>query len=121
MRSFVLLISLALPAYAQDGIRTSDTILTAQQLSETLGGQVAEFFDGSKSKFGSDGRYAYTYTDDGPPWTGDHSFQDNGQVCVAFDNGSERCDTIVLKGERLVLIIEDGTRFPVRNLSVYQN
>lgn len=50
MRSFILLIFLAQPAYAQDGIRASDTVLTAQQLSDTLGGQVAEFFDGSKSK-----------------------------------------------------------------------
>ena len=75
--------------------------------------------DEAKSRYGADGTYSYTYTDDGPAWTGQFQVTDNSQVCVEFDNGSQRCDSIVLDGERIVLITTDGLRFPVRNRSVY--
>ena len=114
-----LLLFLASPAMAQDGLRSSDTILTADELETLLTGKVVEFYDGSKSRYEASGRYAYTYTDDGPEWTGDYTLSDDSTVCVDFDNGSSRCDRVVMAGANPVLIIEDGTRFPVRNLSVY--
>ena len=40
----------------------------------------------------------------------------SGVVCSAFDNGFSRCDMYVDDGARLVLITEDGTRFPVREV-----
>ncbi len=123
MRNLALLILLALPAHAQaqDGVRSSDTVLTAPEMTDLLAGQVVEFFDGSKSRYETNGRYAYTYTDDGPEWTGTYRVENDSLVCVDFDNGSERCDRFVRAGERVVLVIDDGTRFPVRNLSVYTN
>ena len=119
MRFILFLIFAPVAAYAQDGIRASDTVLSQSEMSELLSGQQVEFFDGSKSKYGADGAYAYTYTDDGPAWTGTYTVADDSLVCVDFDNGSRRCDRFVRDGERVVLVIEDGTRFPVRNLSVY--
>lgn len=119
MRSLIILFLLALPVHAQDGVRASDTVLTAPELSAILSGQLVEFFDGSKSRYETDGRYAYTYTDAGPEWTGLYRVEDGSRVCVDFDNGSERCDRFVKDGDRLVLVIENGTRFPVRNLTVY--
>ena len=104
---------------AQDGLRPSDTVLNRSEMSDLLSGQRIEFFDGSKSSYGADGTYGYTYTDDGPVWAGQYQVFDNSQVCVDFDNGSNRCDRIISDGERFVLITEDGTRFPIRNRSVY--
>lgn len=100
------------------GLRPDDREMSAVELTDTLSGMVVEFFDGSKSRFAVDGRYAYTYSDDGPAWTGQYTANDDSTVCVAFDNGSSRCDTFVFAGERLTLIIEDGTRFPVRDRRV---
>lgn len=112
---------LASPLSAQGGLRASDQLLDQEQLNTTLTGQIIEFYDGSKSRFDANGRYGYTYTDDGPVWAGDYHFGDDGKVCVDFDNGSSRCDLMVLSNERLVLVTTDGTRFPVRNQSVAPN
>ncbi|MEM6384848.1 MAG: hypothetical protein AAF718_01300 [Pseudomonadota bacterium] len=111
----------ATSVWAQAGLRANDTILTKAQLEDLLSGYLVEFFDGSKSRYASDGTYAYTYTDDGPAWTGAYRLLDDSLVCVDFDNGTARCDRFVMSGDRVVLIIENGTRFPVRNLTVYAN
>jgi len=120
MRILTLLLFAPTLAWAQDGVRASDTVLNQAEMSELLSGQIVEFFDGSKSRYESNGRYAYTYTDDGPEWTGTYSVSDDSLVCVDFDNGSSRCDRFVRDGARVVLIIENGTRFPVRNRIVYE-
>lgn len=112
---------LCAPVFAGAEPRDGDTVFSPESLAAHLSGQEFEFFDGSKSRYGADRRYGYTYTDDGPVWAGEWRTEAASRVCVAFDNGSSRCDVMVLDGERTVLIIEDGTRFPVRNLSVYQN
>ncbi len=122
MRTFaILMATLAMtPALAQDGLRASDVVMAPAELTETLSGQQLEFFDGSKSSYAEDGTYGYTYTDDGPVWTGRFEVFEESRVCVDFDNGSRRCDQLVRDGDRLVLITEDGLRFPVRNRTVYQ-
>ena len=123
MKVFVTLValSLATPAAAQEGVRDEDRLLQPAEMTELLMGAVLEFFDGSKSTYGSDGSYGYTYTDDGPVWGGVYRVAGPSEVCVDFDNGSARCDLLVDDGSRMVLIIADGTRFPVRNLSVDGN
>lgn len=118
--SLILAIVIATPLAAQEGVRAGDTLLAKADMQSLLRGRVVEFFDGSKSRYAEDGSYAYTYTDDGPSWTGQYRLLDESLVCVDFDNGSSRCDRFVRSGERVILIIEDGTRFPVRNLTVYQ-
>ena len=105
-------------AHAQDGLRASDATLDPSGLSELLAGQVVEFYDGSKSTYRENGRYEYTYTDDGPIWAGDYRMEEESSVCVDFDNGSARCDFFVKDGARVVLITSDGLRFPVRNMTV---
>ncbi|MEM1064949.1 MAG: hypothetical protein AAGJ74_05570 [Pseudomonadota bacterium] len=115
MRSTLLaLIVLMGPAAAQD-LRPGDTPFAPEDLAVALAGTTVEFFDGSKARYAGDGSYAYTYTDDGPVWSGRYETAPDSKVCVVFDNGFARCDTYVMAGERLTLIIDDGTRFPVRH------
>lgn len=121
MRFMLLAALIPFTATAQEGIRQNDIILSQSEMGAAFTGTTVEFFDGSKSRYAPDGSYAYTYTDDGPAWTGTYRFDDGSVVCVDFDNGSSRCDRFVRNGERMVLVIEDGTRFPVRNLTVYGN
>lgn len=121
MRLALFLSVFALPALAQEGMRSGDVVLDRVGMEDLLSGQVIEFYDGSKSRYDADGTYGYTYTDDGPVWTGRYEVFDDSRVCVSFDNGSARCDLFVRAGERVVLITGDGTRFPVRNRSVAPN
>lgn len=117
MQRFVFFLCLALPVTASAEPRASDQVFDAEGLAAHLSGQIIEFFDGSKSRFDEDRRYGYTYTDDGPVWEGAWRTDAESRVCVDFDNGSSRCDHIVLDGDRTVLIIEDGTRFPARSVT----
>lgn len=121
MRLALVLSVLALPALAQQGLRESDTVLDRDAMQALLSGQVIEFFDGSKSRYNTDGTYGYTYTDGGPVWSGHYEVFGESRVCVEFENGSARCDFIVQAGETMVLITLDGTRFPVRNRTVAAN
>lgn len=116
MRSFAFLLLMASAAAAQ-GQRSTDTELDAAGLGAALEGQVVEFFDGSKSYYYADGTYVYTYVDDGEEWNGSYALAAKGSVCVDFEIGGSRCDTFVMAEDRLVLIIADGTRFPVREIS----
>ncbi|MGB3313357.1 MAG: hypothetical protein WBB85_03005 [Albidovulum sp.] len=119
MRLALLLALMTLPAAAQ-GLRPSDSQLDATGLSEALTGQVIEFYDGSKSYYYPDGTYIYTYVDGGEEWDGTYELAGAGSVCVRMTVGGSRCDTYVMDGDRLVLVIADGTRFPVRARTALQ-
>lgn len=121
MRLALFLLAFATPAFAQDGLHATDELLDRAAMEEQLAGQIIEFYDGSKSRYDADGRYGYTYTDEGPVWSGRYRLMGQSEVCVDFDNGSVRCDLIVRNGERLVLVTTEGIRFPVRNQSVAPN
>ena len=111
MRPAALFLVLALPAAAQQ--RASDTPFIGTGLSDTLSGQTIEFYDNSLATYRADGSYEYRYEAGGPVWAGEWT-ADESEVCVIFDNGFSRCDTFVQANERLVLIIENGDRYPVR-------
>ena len=116
-----ILVSLAWPAIAQQdpvkGQRDTDVFFGASDLTDRLSGMMLEFYDGSTARYAADGSYAYIYQDGDPPFKGTWTVEDRGKVCVTFENGSDRCDHIVQNGDRMVLIIERGTRFPVRKTS----
>ncbi len=104
----------ALPAQAQQ--RAGDEPFSQAGLADALSGQVMQFFDDSTATYRADATYAYRYTAEGDDWTGRWTTNDASQVCIDFDNGSARCDTIVRAGDRLVMIIDNGDRFPVKAL-----
>ena len=95
------------------GMRADDTLFDAATLSDLLAGTTLEFHDDSRARYGAGGAYEYRYRPGDPPFRGTWETDDSA-VCVTFDNGFDRCDTIVRAAGRLVLITAEGLRFPVR-------
>lgn len=93
--------------------RDGDVPLSEAALRDALVGQVLVFHDDGRARFYDDGRYSYTYAGGGTAY-GHYSLGDDGTACIGFTNGFSRCDLYVRSGARLVLITEDGDRFPVR-------
>ncbi len=99
--------------------RSDDRVLDADAMAQEVVGRTHEFFDGGVSFFSVSGTYSYTYSDGGRAY-GTWELQDagaGGVICTSFAAGFSRCDMYVHDGTRLVLITEDGTRFPVRAAS----
>lgn len=114
MRTIAALCLLATPAIAEDWVlRATDQLLDADALATRLIGQNIVFYDNGRSEYFEDGSYAYTY-DGGGTAHGDFTIRDDSTVCVNFDNGWARCDLFVVADQRLVVITEEGERFPIR-------
>lgn len=110
----VALLLAPLGAAAQQGLRETDERLGQAELGTLLSGHLVEFYDSSRAIYRADGSYEYRYTPEDGPFVGRYAVTDESSVCVTFDNGFGRCDTFVEAAGRLVLITEDGLRFPVR-------
>jgi len=116
MRLFMIALFLCLPlaTNAQSWkLRDNDIRLDPHQLTDALVDQRIVFFDNGESTFSPDGAYSYTYDQGGTAY-GRYTISDDSTVCIAYDNGFSRCDMYVRNGERLVLLTEDGLRFPIR-------
>ena len=97
------------------GMRDGDALFSDGELAEALLGASHTFFDGGRSSFSTTDLYSYTYPDGGVAY-GRYEVRDGSVVCTFFNHGFERCDTYVKNGERLVLINEEGVRFPVKTV-----
>ncbi|MEL6839583.1 MAG: hypothetical protein AAFP85_09840 [Pseudomonadota bacterium] len=116
--SFVFLF-LASTAHAQSfETRPSDTLLDSDALATIILGRDLEFFDGGVSRYSPGGSYSWTYSaaNGGGSWYGTHQIGADGTVCIDFRTLRSRCDMFVQAGERLVLLTEDGQRYPVREI-----
>lgn len=114
---FLILLTLAGSATAQDFVpRSGDRILDAQDMASDVVGRSHEFFDGGVSSFAAGGSYSYTYPGGGTAF-GTYALRADGVVCSDFNHGFSRCDMYVHDGTRLVLITQDGARFPVRTVN----
>ena len=102
-------------ALAQE-LRPGDIALGPAEMVQTLKGRTHTFFDGGRSFFSITDSYSYTYPDGGVAY-GSYEIGDGGMVCTYFNHGFERCDTYVRNGDRLILINENGLRFPVKSVS----
>lgn len=120
MIRFIAFFSLcAAPLFAQDyNVRSSDIQLDAHAVSQAIHGRELEFFDGGLSRYAAGGSYSWTYgpNNGGESWYGVHNIAADGTVCIDFRTLRSRCDRFVQAGERLVLLTEDGQRFPVRDI-----
>ncbi|WP_368041132.1 hypothetical protein [Leisingera sp. ANG59] len=96
-------------------LRPGDTPFTQAEL-DALPGRSFRFFDGGESQYGSGGAYAYTYSAEnggGTAW-GTYRIAGDRSICVDFTNGFSRCDLYVRNSGRVILITQQGQRFPVR-------
>jgi hypothetical protein len=112
----VLLASASVAAAQSYGLRDGDTPMSDAALKARLIGQIVTFFDDGQSEYYPDGRYTYTYADDGGTAYGYWRLVGDGEVCVDFVNGFARCDMYVTSGDRLILLDEKGNRYPTRPL-----
>lgn len=119
IRFIVLLLLFASPATAQSyETRSTDILLDATVLSGIILGRDLEFFDGGISRYSPGGSYSWTYAENngGGNWYGTHQISADGTVCIEFRTLRGRCDMFVQAGDRLVLLTENGQRYPVRNI-----
>ncbi|WP_424990306.1 hypothetical protein [Fluviibacterium sp. S390] len=98
------------------GQKPSDVFFTEDGLESQITGVRLRFQDGGEARFFADHRYAYLPGDGRDERRGTWEVYDRGQVCVRFDSGAARCDTLVRSADRMVLIAASGDRFPVRSL-----
>ncbi|SMX26541.1 hypothetical protein TRP8649_00623 [Pelagimonas phthalicica] len=113
--TLTFLMLLAAPVWAQSFVlKSGDAAFENAELDQRLRGQVLTFFDDGQSKYYEDGRYSYTYANDGGTAYGYWDINPAGAVCIQFLNEQTRCDMYVKNGDRLILITEEGHRFPVR-------
>ncbi|WP_371169763.1 hypothetical protein [Aliiroseovarius sp. 2305UL8-7] len=109
-------IASAAPALSADWkTRPTDTMMTADQLTQALSGQTLTYYDGGTSAFQTDGKYSYTYGNGGT-WFGHYVIGDDSTACVTFVTGVSRCDLYVVSNEKLTVITEEGQRFPIRSV-----
>jgi len=103
-------------AFAQDWVpRDSDTLFDQTTLDTRVRGETITFFDDGQSQFLDDGRYTYTYPNDGGTGYGYFEIKEDSTICVDFVTGFSRCDMYVVDASnRLVVITESGDRFPIR-------
>ena len=105
-------------AAAQDyALRDSDERFDVPGLSAALTGRSLTFFDDGVSRFSAGGSYSYTYgvQNGGGSQFGTFTVMPGGIVCILYRNGFDRCDMYVRSGGRIVVLTEDGERYPVRS------
>lgn len=112
---FILALILLPTSVIADGfaVLEGDTVLSHDQVVAFTAGQTLTFYEGGSSRFSVGGAYSYSYQS-GATAFGHFEVGTNGEVCITFANGRARCDKFVRSHGRLVLLTEDGGRFPVR-------
>ena len=111
------LAALAAPAVAQDwALRDSDARFAPGTLGEAVAGRTLTFYDDGQSRFSAGGSYSYTYSaaNGGGTQFGTWAEAEDGRICIAYRNGFSRCDMYVLAEGRMVVLTEDGGRYPTR-------
>ena len=98
-----------------DPIRPDDKLIDHAQLDRMVRGQALQFHDGGLARFEQDGKYSWTYGGGGT-WLGHFDVSEDSTICVTFVTGVTRCDLYVENAGRLVLITQDGTRFPIKEI-----
>lgn len=104
---------------AEWNTRSTDTTLTRDGLVQKLVGKSIVFHDDGQSTYAENGEYSYVYGGGGT-WLGHYTLQDDGVVCVTFVTNVSRCDLFVQAQDSLVVITEDGMRFPIRDIISHQ-
>jgi hypothetical protein len=98
-------------------VRSQGTARGASQeeIAAAFIGKTVDFSDGGVSKYGTDGRYTFTFTNfwDNDRSAGTYSIRPS-TICVKFDDGFSRCDTIYVDNGKFTLVNKDGKSFELR-------
>ncbi|MCR9108145.1 hypothetical protein [Marivita sp. XM-24bin2] len=95
--------------------RETDRLLQQAALDALLRGGTITFYDDGQSRFYEDGRYTYTYANNGGTGYGYFTVMTDSTICIEFVTGASRCDLYVFdETDRLIVITEAGDRFPTR-------
>ena len=109
-----IFLMIATPLSAQDwSVRQGDVLFDQANLTARLSDQSITFYDGGSSRFTVEGIYGYTYAGGGTA-LGRYTVGEDSTVCITYENGFARCDLYVTNNARLIVITEDGDRYPVR-------
>ena len=111
----LVMICAAAQGLADDwALQDTDKILSRDAVQALTTGRTITFYDDGQSKYSAGGAYSYTYAS-GESAFGTYAIEDDGTVCIAYRNGFGRCDRYVESASgRIVLLTQDGHRFPVR-------
>lgn len=117
IKEIAALVLFPVAVLAQDwAIRDSDSLVDQASLDHRLRGATITFFDNGQSRFYEDGRYTYTYANEGGTGYGYFTVMPDSTICIEFVTGFSRCDLYVTdKTGRLIVITASGDRFPTRN------
>ncbi len=115
-RFFLVCTLFPLPLLAQDWVaRDSDSLFNQAGLDALLRGETITFYDDGESQFFEDGRYTYTYANNGGTGYGYFTVMTDSTICIEFVTGFSRCDMYVRDVDgRLTVITAAGDRFPTR-------
>ena len=95
-------------------IRPSGTArgATAQEIADAFIGKTVDFAGGGVATYGMDGSYLYRLVTpyDNEKSTGKYSIRPS-TICVHFDDGFSRCDTIYVDNGRYMLVNKDNQEY----------
>ena len=95
-------------------IRPSGTArgATAQEIAAAFIGMTVDFAGGGVATYGIDGSYTYRLVTpyDNEKSTGRYSIRPS-TICIHFDDGFSRCDTIYVDNGRYTLVNKDNQEF----------
>jgi hypothetical protein len=88
---------------------------TEEEIAAAFIGKTAEFSDGGVAQYSADGSYTFTFSDfwNNDRSTGRYSIRPS-TICVKFDNGFSRCDTIYIDNGEFTLVTKDDKSFTLR-------
>jgi hypothetical protein len=88
---------------------------TQEEIAAAFVGQTVYFSDGGVGKYGTDGSYTFTFSDfwNNDKSTGRYSIRPS-TLCIKFDDGGSRCDTIYVDNGKYVLVNKDDKSFALR-------
>ena len=95
-------------------IRPSGTATgaTVQEIADAFIGKTADFAGGGVATYGIDGSYTYRLVTpyDNEKSTGKYSIRPS-TICIYFDDGFSRCDTIYVDNGRYTLVNKENKEF----------
>ena len=88
---------------------------TQEEIAAAFIGKTVDFSDGGVGKYGTDGTYTFTFSDfwNNDKSTGRYSIRPS-TICVKFDDGGSRCDTIYVDNGKYTLVTKDDKSYGLR-------